>query len=175
MYNFGCCSQFAVNAFRALPPSSSTTSAEFDPEEDEPALEAAWPHLQVSTPDDIPANKTRVLFNVYTLNAKFRLNSWLLLIHSTYAVLKLVSWFFNVLFCWRSSMNFSFGFWNHLTFKQIAQRSTLTKHLSFRQVVLLSEGEVLFGLAIDGSDAPINQRTSFDCFWCALKQVNHFF
>ncbi len=40
--------QFAVNMFRALPPSSNPTGAEFDPEEDEPTLEAAWPHLQVN-------------------------------------------------------------------------------------------------------------------------------
>lgn len=40
-------SQFAVNMFRTLPPSSNPTGAEFDPEEDEPTLEAAWPHLQV--------------------------------------------------------------------------------------------------------------------------------
>lgn len=33
--------------FRTLPPSSNPTGAEFDPEEDEPTLEAAWPHLQV--------------------------------------------------------------------------------------------------------------------------------
>ena len=38
---------FAVNMFRSLPPASSPTGAEFDPEEDEPALEAAWPHLQI--------------------------------------------------------------------------------------------------------------------------------
>uniref|UniRef100_A0A8C1P544 Serine/threonine protein phosphatase 2A regulatory subunit n=1 Tax=Cyprinus carpio TaxID=7962 RepID=A0A8C1P544_CYPCA len=38
---------FAVNMFRALPPSSNPTGAEFDPEEDEPTLEAAWPHLQL--------------------------------------------------------------------------------------------------------------------------------
>ena len=40
--------QFAVNLFRTLPPSSNPSGAEFDPEEDEPTLEAAWPHLQVS-------------------------------------------------------------------------------------------------------------------------------
>lgn len=40
--------QFSVNLFRTLPPSSNPTGAEFDPEEDEPTLEAAWPHLQVS-------------------------------------------------------------------------------------------------------------------------------
>ena len=40
-------SQFSGNMFRTLPPSSNPTGAEFDPEEDEPTLEAAWPHLQV--------------------------------------------------------------------------------------------------------------------------------
>uniref|UniRef100_A0A8C9GCY7 Serine/threonine-protein phosphatase 2A 56 kDa regulatory subunit n=1 Tax=Piliocolobus tephrosceles TaxID=591936 RepID=A0A8C9GCY7_9PRIM len=39
--------KFAVNMFRTLPPSSNPTGAEFDPEEDEPTLEAAWPHLQL--------------------------------------------------------------------------------------------------------------------------------
>lgn len=38
---------FAVNLFRSLPPSSNPSGAEFDPEEDEPTLEAAWPHLQL--------------------------------------------------------------------------------------------------------------------------------
>jgi len=38
---------FAVNTFRTLPPPSNPNGAEFDPEEDEPNLEAAWPHLQV--------------------------------------------------------------------------------------------------------------------------------
>ncbi|GCC33479.1 serine/threonine-protein phosphatase 2A 56 kDa regulatory subunit epsilon isoform [Chiloscyllium punctatum] len=34
----------SFNIFRTLPPSESS---EFDPEEDEPVLEAAWPHLQL--------------------------------------------------------------------------------------------------------------------------------
>ncbi|XP_017755940.1 PREDICTED: serine/threonine-protein phosphatase 2A 56 kDa regulatory subunit gamma isoform isoform X1 [Eufriesea mexicana] len=38
---------FAVNLFRTLPPASNPNGAEFDPEEDEPTLEAAWPHLQL--------------------------------------------------------------------------------------------------------------------------------
>uniref|UniRef100_A0A0B7APN7 Serine/threonine protein phosphatase 2A regulatory subunit n=1 Tax=Arion vulgaris TaxID=1028688 RepID=A0A0B7APN7_9EUPU len=38
---------FSVNLFRTLPPSSNPCGAEFDPEEDEPTLEAAWPHLQI--------------------------------------------------------------------------------------------------------------------------------
>ena len=37
-----------MNTFRALPPSSNPAGAEFDPEEDEPTLEASWPHIQVS-------------------------------------------------------------------------------------------------------------------------------
>ena len=36
-----------MNLFRTLPPSTNPTGAEFDPEEDEPTLEAAWPHLQL--------------------------------------------------------------------------------------------------------------------------------
>ena len=39
--------QFEINLFRALPPSTNPNGAEFDPEEDEPTLEAAWPHLQL--------------------------------------------------------------------------------------------------------------------------------
>ena len=39
--------QFAQNAFRALPPSTNPSGAEFDPEEDEPTLETSWPHLQL--------------------------------------------------------------------------------------------------------------------------------
>uniref|UniRef100_A0A3B5RBG3 Protein phosphatase 2, regulatory subunit B', delta n=1 Tax=Xiphophorus maculatus TaxID=8083 RepID=A0A3B5RBG3_XIPMA len=40
---------FSINVFRTLPPSSNPTGAEFDPEEDEPTLEAAWPHLRTRT------------------------------------------------------------------------------------------------------------------------------
>lgn len=40
--------QFAVNVFRSLPPSANPAGAEYDPEEDEPTLEAGWPHLQVT-------------------------------------------------------------------------------------------------------------------------------
>jgi serine/threonine-protein phosphatase 2A regulatory subunit B' len=38
---------FSQNAFRALPPSTNPSGAEFDPEEDEPTLESSWPHLQL--------------------------------------------------------------------------------------------------------------------------------
>lgn len=41
------CHMFALNVFRVLPPPSNPNGAEFDPEEDEPSLEAAWPHLQI--------------------------------------------------------------------------------------------------------------------------------
>ena len=36
------------NLFRALPPSRAHDADNFDPEEEEPTLEPAWPHLQVS-------------------------------------------------------------------------------------------------------------------------------
>jgi len=38
---------FAENTFRSLPPRFNPMGAEYDPEEDEPTLEAAWPHLQL--------------------------------------------------------------------------------------------------------------------------------
>ena len=38
---------FSTNTFRSLPPATNPIGAEFDPEEDEPTLEASWPHLQV--------------------------------------------------------------------------------------------------------------------------------
>jgi len=38
---------FAINLFRTLPPPENPNAVEFDPEEDEPTLEAAWPHLQL--------------------------------------------------------------------------------------------------------------------------------
>lgn len=38
---------FSENLFRALPPSSNPSGDAFDPEEDEPVLEAAWPHLEI--------------------------------------------------------------------------------------------------------------------------------
>ena len=36
--------QIACNLFRTLPPSDNP---DFDPEEDDPTLEASWPHLTV--------------------------------------------------------------------------------------------------------------------------------
>lgn len=36
--------QVSVNLFRTLPPSENP---DFDPEEDDPTLEASWPHLQL--------------------------------------------------------------------------------------------------------------------------------
>ncbi|CAI5453136.1 unnamed protein product [Caenorhabditis angaria] len=38
---------FAQNLFRPLSPPTNPIGAEFDPDEDEPTLEAAWPHLQL--------------------------------------------------------------------------------------------------------------------------------
>jgi len=39
--------KFATNLFRPIPPPSNPIGDVFDPEEDEPVMEAAWPHLQV--------------------------------------------------------------------------------------------------------------------------------
>lgn len=41
---FFFCLQISSNIFRTLPPSDNP---DFDPEEDEPTLEASWPHIQV--------------------------------------------------------------------------------------------------------------------------------
>lgn len=38
---------FAKNLFRPLPPPMNLSGDPFDPEEDEPVLEIAWPHIQV--------------------------------------------------------------------------------------------------------------------------------
>ncbi|KAI7820955.1 protein phosphatase 2A regulatory B subunit [Gamsiella multidivaricata] len=40
-------SMFATNLFRTIPPQVNPTGEAFDPEEDEPVLELAWPHLQI--------------------------------------------------------------------------------------------------------------------------------
>ncbi|KAJ1978643.1 serine/threonine-protein phosphatase 2A 56 kDa regulatory subunit delta isoform [Dimargaris xerosporica] len=40
-------SMFAANLFRTIPPQANPVGEQFDPEEDEPVLEAAWPHIQV--------------------------------------------------------------------------------------------------------------------------------
>lgn len=39
--------QFVVNLFRTIPPQVNPTGDAYDPEEDEPVLELAWPHLQI--------------------------------------------------------------------------------------------------------------------------------
>ncbi|KZT60385.1 protein phosphatase 2A regulatory B subunit [Calocera cornea HHB12733] len=38
---------FGSNLFRSIPPQVNPTGEAFDPEEDEPVLELAWPHLQI--------------------------------------------------------------------------------------------------------------------------------
>ncbi|CAK5264240.1 unnamed protein product, partial [Mycena citricolor] len=38
---------FSANLFRSIPPPVNPTGDAFDPEEDEPVLELAWPHLQI--------------------------------------------------------------------------------------------------------------------------------
>jgi serine/threonine-protein phosphatase 2A regulatory subunit B' len=39
--------QFSINLFRSIPPQVNPSGDAFDPEEDEPVLEASWPHLQI--------------------------------------------------------------------------------------------------------------------------------
>lgn len=39
--------QFATNLFRSIPPPVNPQGDAFDPEEDEPVLELAWPHLHI--------------------------------------------------------------------------------------------------------------------------------
>ncbi|RKP20961.1 B56-domain-containing protein [Rozella allomycis CSF55] len=39
--------KFSMNLFRPIPPQSNPIGDAFDPEEDEPILEQAWPHLQI--------------------------------------------------------------------------------------------------------------------------------
>lgn len=36
-----------MNLFRPLPPKMNPKGPEVDPDEDEPVLEAAWPHVQI--------------------------------------------------------------------------------------------------------------------------------
>ncbi|CAH1791574.1 unnamed protein product [Owenia fusiformis] len=68
---------FSVNLFRTLPPSSNPSGAEFDPEEDEPTLEAAWPHLQLvyefflrflESPDFQPNTAKRYIDQKFVMN-----------------------------------------------------------------------------------------------------------
>ncbi|KAF8384686.1 pptr-2 [Pristionchus pacificus] len=60
----------ATNLFRSLSPPSNPAGAEYDPDEDEPTLEVAWPHLQLvyefflrllETPDFQPAVAKRFI------------------------------------------------------------------------------------------------------------------
>lgn len=44
LYEWLFCKQISCNLFRTLPPSENP---DFDPEEDDPTLEASWPHLQL--------------------------------------------------------------------------------------------------------------------------------
>jgi len=39
--------KFATNLFRSIPPPVNPTGDAYDPEEDEPVLELAWPHLKI--------------------------------------------------------------------------------------------------------------------------------
>ncbi|KAL1918281.1 uncharacterized protein VTP21DRAFT_2941 [Calcarisporiella thermophila] len=43
----GIVSMFSSNLFRTIPPQTNPVGDAFDPEEDEPVLDLAWPHLQI--------------------------------------------------------------------------------------------------------------------------------
>lgn len=47
MYSTDALHQFASNLFRSIPPPVNPSGDAYDPEEDEPVLELAWPHLQI--------------------------------------------------------------------------------------------------------------------------------
>ncbi|CAF1061869.1 unnamed protein product [Adineta ricciae] len=68
---------FSINLFRTLPPASNPSGADFDPEEDEPSLEVAWPHLQLvydfflrflESPDFQPNTAKRYIDQKFVLN-----------------------------------------------------------------------------------------------------------
>eukprot|EP00003_Mantamonas_plastica_P030271 TRINITY_DN742_c0_g1_i6.p1 TRINITY_DN742_c0_g1~~TRINITY_DN742_c0_g1_i6.p1 ORF type:complete len:342 (-),score=86.87 TRINITY_DN742_c0_g1_i6:23-1048(-) len=69
------------NLFRALPPSFSANGVEYDPEEDDPTLEVAWPHVQkiyefllrfVESPMCDP-NMAKVYINQHFINSLLEL------------------------------------------------------------------------------------------------------
>lgn len=69
--------KFCVNLFRTLPPISNPSGADYDPEEDEPNLEVAWPHLQLvydfflrflESPDFQPNTAKRYIDQKFVLN-----------------------------------------------------------------------------------------------------------
>lgn len=68
--------QISCNLFRTLPPSENP---DFDPEEDDPTLEAAWPHLQLvyefvlrffESPDFQPAIGKKVIDQKFVLQVR---------------------------------------------------------------------------------------------------------
>lgn len=115
--DLGSAPQFSVNLFRTLPPSSNPTGAEFDPEEDEPTLEAAWPHLQVSRLEKKGGSCDCVVSDT---GAVWRVLCWSLEILMELSILSLHSW----------SMSFSYVSWSLLIFSQMWPRSTSTRSLS---------------------------------------------
>ncbi|CAF1034527.1 unnamed protein product, partial [Adineta ricciae] len=68
---------FSINLFRTLPPVTNPSGADYDPEEDEPNLEVAWPHLQLvydfflrflESPDFQPNTAKRFIDQRFILN-----------------------------------------------------------------------------------------------------------
>ncbi|KAK4696113.1 serine/threonine-protein phosphatase 2A regulatory subunit B', partial [Lecanoromycetidae sp. Uapishka_2] len=55
---------FSKNLFRPIPPPMNPQGEAFDPEEDEPVLEVAWPHIQVVTKEVMFLNEVEDIFEV---------------------------------------------------------------------------------------------------------------
>ena len=71
-----------MNLFRTLPPIYNSSGADYDPEEDEPNLEVAWPHLQLvydfflrflESPDFQPNTAKRFIDQKFILNVRSRI------------------------------------------------------------------------------------------------------
>ena len=84
-YEYDARAQFACNVFRTLAPPSNPVGAEYDPEEDEPALDAAWPHLQLvyevflrflESPDFQPNMAKKYIDQKFVLQVRVRVRAF---------------------------------------------------------------------------------------------------
>lgn len=114
--------QICTNIFRTLPPSENP---DFDPEEDEPTLEAAWPHVQVGIcwyDHSCTANPRHVSLHIH-------LGIYLYLVFCLYCVFLSPSW----------STNFSCVSLKIQTSSPALQRDTLIRNLSCRWGLFVHE------------------------------------
>ncbi len=98
-----------MNLFRTLPPVSNPTGADYDPEEDEPNLEVAWPHLQLvydfflrflESPDFQPNTAKRYIDQKFVLNVRKEKQSqfWFHISLFSYSIYSIVKIRVNVIF-----------------------------------------------------------------------------